>query len=96
MKKYTSFFDTHPIYESIKWEYKIRDGKKVRKPVSSNPEDMRIEYKNDRPHEVRKSGAEKKKMSIQNKKTARKTKSKQTTSARKRKKSMSKRIWGDR
>lgn len=95
MKKYKRFFeDEDSLDESIKWEYKIRDGKKVRKPVSSNPEDMRIEYKNDRPHEVRKTGAEKKQMSIQNKKTARKTKSKQATTARKRQKSMNKRIWG--
>lgn len=95
MDKYTSFFDTHKIYESISWEYKIRDGKKVRKPVSSNPEVMRIEYKNGRPHEVRKTGAEKKQMSIQNKKTARKVKSKKATTTRKRQKSINKRVWGN-
>ena len=80
------------MYESIKWQYVIRDGKRVKKPISNNP-DMRIEYRNDKPHEVRKTGAEKKQMSIQNKRSARKSKTKKSTATRKRQKSLAKHTW---
>ena len=92
MKKYISFFESHEVYESIKWQYVIRDGKRVKKPISNNP-DMRIEYKNDKPHEVRKTGSEKKQMSIQNKKSARKAKSKKTATVRKQQRSLKKHTW---
>lgn len=54
---------------------------------------MRIEYRNDKPHEVRKTGAEKKQMSIQNKKSARKAKSKKTATVRKQQRSLKKHTW---
>ena len=96
IEKYTPFFeeeDYKELEETIKWQYVIRNGKKVRKPISDNPS-MHIEYKNDRPKEVRTTGAEKKQMSVQAKKTARKVKSKKASTTRKRQKSLAKRTWG--
>ena len=96
MEKYKPLFeeeDYKELEETIKWQYVIRGGKKVRKPTTSNP-NMHIEYKNDKPKEVRTTGAEKKQMSIQAKKTARKVKSKKASTTRKRQKSIAKRTWG--
>ena len=95
-ENYTPLFeqeDYDEFEETIKWQYVIRNGKKVRKPISDNPS-MHIEYKNDRPKEVRTTGAEKKQMSVQAKKTARKVKSKKASTTRKRQKSLAKRTWG--
>lgn len=95
IEKYTPFFeeeDYKELEETIKWQYVIRDGKRVKKPISNNP-DMRIEYRNDKPHEVRKTGSEKKQMSIQNKRSARKAKSKKTATVRKQQRSLKKHTW---
>ena len=94
MKKYIRFFEDEgdSLDESIKWQWVVRDGKKVKKPLSNNP-DMRVSYVNDRPKEVRKTGAEKKQMSIQNKRSARKSKTKKSTATRKRQKSLAKHTW---
>jgi hypothetical protein len=57
---------------------------------------MRIDYtQSGSPKEVRMSGSEKTKLSRQNVKTARKTKSKAASTTRKRNKSVMKHTWGN-
>jgi len=93
VNRYISFFSLNKIYESIKWNYVIRDGKKVRKPQSDR-EGYKIQYGDDgRPREVKIGGAEKTQMSRQNKKSARKAKSKKSATTRKIQKSVKKHTW---
>ena len=88
MNRYTSFFSLNKIYESIKWNYVIRDGKKVRKP-QTDKEGYKITYDDaGHPHETKIGGAERTQMSRQNKKSARKAKSKKNTTVRKIQKSI--------
>jgi hypothetical protein len=90
---YIPFFETHKMYEAIKWKYVIKNGKRVKKPVSSNP-DMRITYDdNGHPKEVRMTGTEQSVLSRQNKKSSKKAKSKKTSTARKVARSKAKRTW---
>ena len=81
------------MYESIKWNYVVRDGKKVRKP-QTDKEGYKIAYTDaGQPKEVKIGGAEKTQMSRQNKKSARKAKSKKNTTVRKIQKSAKKHTW---
>ena len=93
IQEYKSFFENNKMYEAIKWKYVIRNGKRVKKPVSSNP-DMRITYDdNGHPKEVRMTGTEQSVLSRQNKKSSKKAKSKKTSTARKVARSKAKRTW---
>ena len=92
MNRYIPFFDTHKIYEAIKWNYVVRDGKRVRKPQST-ADGKHIEYSdNGTPKEVTTTGAQKTKMSKSAKKSARKSRSKKSTTVRKIAKSKAKRV----
>lgn len=94
-KQYSSFFKElkQSLEEAIKWKYVVRDGKRVKKPISDR-EGMRIEYSDSgTPREVRMTGTQQTTLSRQNKKTAKKTAGKRKATQKKIARSTKKHSW---
>jgi len=94
MKRYNpyKYIEREEVEEAVKYDYVIRDGKKVKKPHSTNDK-KKIVYDDGKAKEVRKTSSEVRKRSIASKKGAKKAKVHKGAADRKRKKSMAKHTW---